>query len=235
MYRTVISFLAAAGLSLALGQAASAADLPRGPVYKAPAAVLPYYNWTGFYIGAHGGYAWGDSDGAKLTGGFAGGQAGYNYQAAGSPWVFGLEVDSAWADIGRSDTLTAGGLAITGTSKIDYVGSFRGRIGYGWDRALLYGTGGLAWAHNQLSIGVAVPGFAAGISDDKTHLGWAVGAGLEYAFAPNWSAKVEYLFADYGSETYFANIAGGVAFKAQVNSLKGGINYKFGGPVVANY
>jgi outer membrane immunogenic protein len=230
MRRTALMLLAATSLSFGFAQAAFAADMPaRAPVYKAPAAVAPYYNWTGFYLGAHGGYAWGSSSDFDFKGGFAGGQLGYNYQPAGSPWVFGIEVDSAWADITGSESVTVGLVTGTVSSKIDYIGSLRGRIGYSWDRALLYGTGGLAWAHNDVTIGVAFPGFAAGISDDQTHVGWTIGAGLEYAFAPSWSAKVEYLFADYGTETYFSGIAGGLPVDGQTHSVKFGVNYRFGG------
>jgi outer membrane immunogenic protein len=117
------------------------------------------------------------------------------------------------------------------SSKIDYIGSLRGRIGYSWDRALLYGTGGLAWAHHKITLGATFPGFAASTSDDQTHVGWTIGAGLEYAFAPSWSAKVEYLFADYGSENFFSNVIPGLSLAAdrQINSVKFGVNYRFGG------
>src|SRR5688572_13564445 len=96
---------AAFGLAAAVFAApASAADLPRSMPYKAPAYVTSY-NWTGFYIGAHAGYAWGNSDAIDLNGGFVGGQLGYNWQGMGNPWVFGVELDSAWADLGRTGTI----------------------------------------------------------------------------------------------------------------------------------
>src|SRR5436190_19441291 len=122
-------------LALAAALPASAADLPRGTVpYKAPAYVAQY-NWTGFYLGINGGYAWGDSDwngfavGNKPSGGMVGGTAGYNWQGAGSPWVFGLEGDIDWASI--KDNAVCGGVICQ--TKTDWFGTGRGRLGYAWD------------------------------------------------------------------------------------------------------
>ena len=100
------SVLAALGLVAAMAVPAAAADIPRGVPYRAPAYVTAF-NWTGFYAGLHGGYGWSGSDGIDLRGGFIGGQFGYNWQGAGSPWVFGLEFDSAWADLGRTSSVAS--------------------------------------------------------------------------------------------------------------------------------
>jgi outer membrane immunogenic protein len=96
---------------------------------------------------------------------------------------------------------------------------------------LLYVKGGFAWANNRMSVSVVAPAFTA--SESKTHTGWTIGAGIEYMFAPNWSAKAEYMYADYGSERY----AGVVDVGATVHTIKAGINYHFnwGAPVVARY
>ncbi len=178
-------FSGAALAVLALATPAFAADMPsRGPVYKAaPAATL--FNWTGFYIGAHGGYGWGDFGGASPEGGFGGGQIGVNYQFAPN-WVWGVEADVSGSGV-KDDFLGA-------SVKTDVFGTARLRLGYTVDRTMIYGTGGLAWADTKLNDGL--------VSNSQTNFGWTIGGGLEYAFAPNWTAKVEYLYADYGRDTY---------------------------------
>ena len=204
---------------------ASAADLPRQMPYKAPAYVTGF-NWTGIYVGAHGGYGWGTSDdGFDLRGGFVGGQIGYNWQAMGSPWVFGVEFDSAWADLGRTDTLVVPAGLLSLTSDANYIGSFRGRVGYAFDRTMLYVTGGLGWINNEVTVNATLGGFTAAATDSKMHVGGVVGAGIEHAFAPNWSGKVEYLYASYNSQTYFSTVAGGFAADADTHTIKVGLNY----------
>ena len=125
---------------------ASAADLPRGAMpYKAPAYVAQY-NWTGFYLGINGGGGWGDSDwnvfgvSHSPSGGMIGGTAGYNWQGAGSPWVFGLEGDIDWTNI--RDSTACGGLLCE--TRNNWLGTVRGRVGYAFDRFMPYFTGGLA-------------------------------------------------------------------------------------------
>jgi outer membrane immunogenic protein len=218
--------------------AAAAADLPRA-AYKAPVAVSPAYNWTGFYIGAMGGYGWSQSVDIAgfaagtndIKGGFAGGTIGYNWQGAGSPVVFGIEADGAWSDINYTETL----LGVTFEERIRAFGSVTGRLGYAVDAALFYVKGGYAWADNRMSVGaLGVPLF----SESRLHSGWTVGGGLEYGFTPNWSGKVEYMYASYANENYLtAFVPGGIGFGADVHTVKAGINYRFGwgGPVVARY
>jgi outer membrane immunogenic protein len=205
---------------------AAAADLPQRPVYKAP-VIAPQFNWTGFYLGAYGGYAFGTGDTDGFNGGMAGGTIGYNWQGLGSPWVFGLEADGGWTNYGDSVSVSAGGVTATVSSEAKAMATFRARVGYAWDRTMLYATGGGAWMRNELSASVAAPGIAAGISDTQDHFGYAVGAGIEYAFLPNWSAKVEYLYLGLGSENYF----GGAVRSGDLNThtVKFGLNYRFGG------
>ena len=207
-----------AWLSLSLMTAASAADLAARPYTKAP-PLSPANNWSGFYIGAMGGYAF-DSDNG---GGFGGGTVGYNWQFPGSQFVFGIEVDAAGASIKDSQT-----------------GFYRHRAGHGrrqdrraWKRYRPYrrrggcgavlAKGGYAWANNTLS------GTALGvtISDSHVHSGYTIGGGIEYMFAPNWSAKAEYMFTHLESQNYKL---GGLVFEsgtAEFNSVKVGINYHF--------
>jgi outer membrane immunogenic protein len=199
---------------IALGMApAIAADLPARTYTKAPAAAVAINNWTGFYLGAMGGYAQENSDGlGSLSGGFAGGTVGYNWQMGNL--VLGIEADAAWADVGATFGVVE--------SRIRDMGTVRGRVGYAFDQVLIYGTGGYAWADNRLSI--------AGLSDSKVHSGWTLGAGVEVMFAPKWSVKAEYLYRSFEGETYFAGIAplGGInPGSINLNSVQVGVNYHF--------
>jgi outer membrane immunogenic protein len=219
--------IAGIGLMALAAAPAAAADLPRGGApYRAPSYVAGY-NWTGFYVGLHGGYGWGDSNGVDLDGGFVGGQVGYNWQAMGSPWVFGVELDSAWADFGSNNTVVAPGVLVSVNSSANYMGSFRGRVGYAvWDRTMLYATGGVAWLNNEVTVIATSGPFTAGASDTKTHIGGTIGVGLEHVFAPNISGKVEYRYTAYGSETYFGSL-GGVSIDADTHQFLVGANFRF--------
>ena len=130
---------------IALGMApAFAADLGARTYTKAPAPVA-INSWAGFYIGAMGGYAQENtSDVGALSGGFAGGTVGYNWQSGNL--VLGVEADAAWTDIGA--TVGIVGLA-SASDKIRDMGTVRGRIGYAFDQVLVYGTGGYAWIDNR--------------------------------------------------------------------------------------
>src|SRR3954449_8235527 len=214
---------------LATTTCAGAADMAAPGPYTKAAAGAPGYNWTGFYIGAMGGYGWSRTGGVDFNGGFAGGTIGANWQM--SNFVLGVEAEGAWADIGR--TVTTG--LVGASAQIRAFGSVTGRLGLAVDNFLIYGKGGFAAASNR--IGVTVLGVTA--IDTQTHTGYTVGGGVEYGFTPNWSAKAEYLFAHYNSENYFANVLPpGVASGGfDVHTVKAGINYRFGwgGPVVAKY
>ena len=210
-------------LALAAAMPAQAADLPRGMPYKAPAAYAPMYNWTGFYLGIQGGGAWGDSDWNGLavsnspSGGMIGGTVGYNWQGLGSPWVFGLEGDVAWS--GVKDSVACGGF--TCETKNNWFGTARGRVGYAWDRWLPYVTGGIAFG----DIDANRSGFA-GSSD--TNVGWTVGAGIEGVIAGNWTAKLEYLYADIGDTTCSAASCGTATnVDLGMSILRAGVNYRF--------
>ncbi len=230
MKRTFVTALLSATALVAATQFASAADLPARTYAPAPAMVAAY-NWTGFYAGVNGGFGTGSvdafGDSLDVDGWFGGGQIGYNWQAPGSPWVLGLEVDSAFAGIDGSESATAGGLTATASSEINYFGTARVRAGYAVNSALIYATGGLAWANNEVTATLAGGGAAAGISDEQMHVGYAVGGGVEWAFAPQWSAKVEYLYLGLGSQTYFGNVAGGFDADLDAHTVKVGLNYRF--------
>lgn len=208
--------------ALALTGAASAADLPRGPVYtKAPPSA---FGWDGWYIGVHGGYASGDfdarliagTDNLKPDGGFGGVQIGYLRHLTPN-WVLGFEADFSMGDVSGNGVVIG-----PATVEIDYFGSARARLGYAAGPWLFYGTGGVAWAKTDFSVAGGVD-----LTSNFPHVGWTAGAGIEYAFAPNWSAKIEYLYADFDQ---VRSNPGGVV---QVNELtlstvRLGINYRFG-------
>ncbi len=190
-----------------------------------PAAAV--YNWTGFYLGVVGGGAWEASSGdPKMQGGFVGGTAGYNWQSGNV--VLGLEADGAWADVSASATA----LGVTVSSKTEALGTVRGRIGWAVNQVLFYGTGGYAWIDNKIS----VTALGATISESKFHTGWTVGAGVEAFFAPQWSVKGEYLYRSLGGETYFSGLGAPVnSGTLNLHTVQVGVNYHFGGPVVAKY
>jgi len=210
-------------LLTSIAGSAYAADLPSppsAPYSKAPAIVSPATNWSGFYIGAMGGYgSENSSDPLALKGGFGGGTVGYNWQFG--QFVAGIEADGAFADVNNSVTIAN----VTVGAKVDALATVRGRFGVAFDQVLFYGTGGLALADSKLS--ASAPGV--GISDSKTLTGWTVGAGVEWMFLPHWSLKAEYLYRSFGGQTFFANqIPGGIQTGTlNINSGEVGVNFHF--------
>ena len=195
-----------------------AADLPR----SAPAPVLVRaYSWTGFYLGINGGYGWGSSNWNALNsssgpnGGLIGGTIGYNWQTGAA--VLGLEGDIDWTDLRGSFTNAA---CPTGCqTRNGWLATMRGRLGYAIDRVMPYATGGLAVGDiraAQLGVG----------NITSTQAGWTVGAGVEAAVAPNWTAKIEYLYVDLGNVNCGTCTAvTAVNFKA--NLVRVGLNWRF--------
>jgi len=213
--------LASSALLLAAISSASAADLSR-PVYtKAPPPMAPAFSWTGFYIGLNAGGKWATVDDTLSAGGtsvtfssstnsswIAGGQVGYNWQAPGSSWVFGLEGDIDAQDFHRDLVVgTAVGPFVAGDTfsvKSDWQASLRGRIGYAaWERTLLYVTGGVAFTDVKRTVGLVGVGT---FSDDTTRVGGTIGGGLEYAIWNNVSLGIEGRYTWYGHDTF--NTAG---------------------------
>jgi len=196
----------------------AAADAPRGPAYRPPPSPIPFFTWTGFYAGAHIGVGWSDGDGSGNSSGFVGGgQVGFNYQI--NQWVLGLEADIAGTTIGDSVSVAVPGAVVTGSGSLDWVSTLAPRIGYAFDRWLVYGKFGGAWAHGSGS--VSVNGIQV-VSVDQTVSGWVLGVGTEYALRDNWTAKIEYNMMDFGSDGPFAD--------NKFHVFKAGLNYRFGGP-----
>jgi outer membrane immunogenic protein len=239
---------------------ATAADMGM-PVKAPPPAAAPVYNWTGFYIGAHVGGAWGDKDWTSTatfggpvlpvgtpigshdaSGMIAGGQLGFNWQAPGSNWVIGVEAQMSWADLSGDHILGPGPVFAEQvlSTKVDWLGTVTGRLGYAWDRALLYAKGGVAFVHDKHhGFLVGAPNIA--LDGDTTRTGWTIGGGIELALGGNWSVKGEYNYLNFGKDGVDFTDTGGGAFSIDIDQhlhvVKFGINYRFGGfgPVVARY
>jgi outer membrane immunogenic protein len=225
---------------IAFAAPAFAADMPARTYTKAPAYTAPeaVYNWTGFYIGGHIGGAFAGSDSLEGSGGrFMGGvQAGFDYQFAPN-WVVGAEAQYSWLGNNNNGVVFPGGNLITTNN--NQLGSATARLGYTWGPALLYAKGGYAWRDNS-NIGVSTNGTPVAFTTDGNHKdGYTVGAGLEYMFAPNWSAKAEYQYYNFGSTTFTTAPAPilGARFRDDEHTVKLGVNYRFGwgGPVAARY
>jgi outer membrane immunogenic protein len=239
MRRVLLAVVGLAGAAL-LGNAAMAADINR-PVYKAPpAGVLPAaYDWTGFYVGGHVGYGWaknGYSDplvpfnltDTNAKGILGGGQVGFNYQIG--QFVVGVEGDGSATGIKGGPSLGPA----TFNTNTDWVATATGRAGIAFDRWLVYGKGGAAWAHSNYSTNFYTFPNSVGVTD--TRLGWVAGAGVEWAFLPQWSAKLEYNFMDFGTNNVSFAPGRTTSVTEQIHMIKLGVNYKFGGgPILAKY
>jgi outer membrane immunogenic protein len=167
------------------------------------------FNWTGFYAGLHGGWGWGDANVARQDGYTLGGQAGFNHQFVNGILI-GIETDISFT----SADANLGGAAFS----IDYFGTVRGRLGYAFDRVLVYATGGAAYASGKLSVGP--------FTNDHMHFGYVLGFGLEGMITPNLSVRIEYLYTDFHSRT-FQTIVGPVGVGFDSSFLRAGVNYRF--------
>jgi outer membrane immunogenic protein len=216
--RRLIKPILAAAMLVSASAVSYAADAPRGPAYRPPPP-LPFYVWTGLYVGVHAGGGWADLGFGDTGSGFiGGGQVGYNYQI--NQWVWGVEADVSGSGI-RNDLVSLGSLF---TARLDWNAfwTVTSRLGYAFDNWLVYGKGGGAWAD------VSVNGTAFGMpfsTGGGTASGWVVGVGAEYAFRNNWSAKIEYNHFDFGSDSGTFGIGNGVT----VDTVKAGVNYRFRG------
>lgn len=199
----------------ALAVAASAADIPlKAP---APAYYAPYFSWTGFYAGVNGGYGWSSSFADNAKGGVYGGQLGYNWQI--NNFVLGIEGDFQGSTIKATQDV-GGGVTVEG--KIPAFATVRGRVGYAFNRALIYGTGG--WAYTDSKLKISGPGGSAEASNWSS--GWTLGGGLEWAVWDRWSVKGEYLYVASGDTT--VTIAGASASGSyKYNVVRAGLNYRF--------
>jgi outer membrane immunogenic protein len=241
-----ISFVA-----LGIATPVCAADLPSRAAAPAPVMVMAsVYDWTGFYIGANGGYGssrscWGNVQAGNVvvpdgchsqSGGVVGGQAGYRWQAG--QFVFGLEGEGDWASL-RSSHVGLVNPLFTDKSKVTGLGLITGQVGLAWNAALLYLKGGAAVTNNRFDI-IQTLGGVGLASATSTRWGAAVGVGFEYGFTPNWSAGIEYDHLFMGTANNSFSLPAPAAavvnrISQDVDMVTVRVNYKFGGPVVARY
>lgn len=216
--------------ALVTAGAAQAADMPSLEPAAAPVAV-PSFSWSGPYLGLQAGYDWFKSDtrggGVSTTtrpDGFTiGGFAGYNHQIEGTPLVIGAEADLNYSDA-RDSRVTSAFTGLPNARLRDeskWTGALRGRVGYAFDRFLVYGAGGLAFADRELKARGAVGG-----SDDTVAVGWTIGGGVEAALSDNVTARVEYRYSDFGTDSF--SVAGTrMKSEATDNRVLLGLGYKF--------
>ena len=238
---------------IAFAAPAAAADLAARPYTKAPPApIAVVYDWSGFYIGVNGG--WGSShkcwdfttpagtfvaaEGCHdASGGTAGGQIGYRWQAA--TWVFGLEAQGNWADF-QGSNVSLIDPTLRNQSRIDAFGLFTGQVGWAANNVLFYIKGGAAVTADRFRQFDVPSGVLVATTGDDTRWGAVVGAGLEFGFAPNWSAGVEYnhLFMQDRTHTFVDTTGaffGTDRIRQDVDLVTVRVNYRWGGPVIAKY
>ena len=221
-----------------------AADLRPMP-YKMPPPMQAVYTWTGFYLGVNVGGGWSNANTDFSTAGFpsfanvdnhmagviAGGQAGYNWQSGAM--VFGIEADFQYSGMkgGISAPCPAGLCAASFDQNMPWFGTARGRLGYASAGWLIYATGGYAYTRLESNASASAGGLSVSVQRDESRSGWTAGGGIEVAFTPNWSAKVEYLYMDFGSRdsswifTGLPTITDST--RLQSNIVRGGVNYRF--------
>jgi outer membrane immunogenic protein len=200
---------------IALTGAANAAD-----IYRAPEGVsykdTPYLgvNWSGLYVGANAGYGWSaNTDNLDPAGPFGGVQVGYNFQRGN--FVFGAEADFQGAHISDSNAFDK--------SELNWFGTVRGRLGYSFNRALIYGTGGFAFGNVENSVAALHP-----FSNSETQTGWVAGGGVEYKVTPAWSAKAEYQYLDLDANSRVGPLGLGNEDRTQIHTFRVGLNYFWG-------
>ena len=244
---------AAIGLA-ALGMApALAADLPAQTYSKTPVWIPALYDWSGFYTGLNGGWGtshkcWDSLSPAVVftgsegchdaTGGYGGAQIGYRW-GVGPSLIFGIEGQGDWSGLrGSNVSLVTGN---NDNSKIDAFGMITGQVGYAFNTVLLYVKGGGAVTDDRFSVTTPGTNVFTGITGPQTRWGGAAGAGVEFSFAPNWSAAVEYdhLFMGTKATTFTAPTTGAFVSSDNIHQavdlITVRVNYRWGGPVIAKY
>ena len=209
-------------LMAGVATSAFASDLPpRQAAPYAPAYVAPF-SWTGVYFGVNGGGGWASTSNNSfggLSGWTFGGTAGANYQMG--QFVIGGEGDWDWANVSHTQSyfFTSNHMNINETLTL------RARAGMAFDRALIYVTGGYAGVNANATFSTPFLGW--GGSQNQWISGGALGAGVEYAFTNNITAKAEYLYLPLSSTTYFSSSLYSTRAPVDLSLLRAGVNYKF--------
>jgi outer membrane immunogenic protein len=211
---------------------ALAADLwtPQ-PSYKDEPVYEQQSRWQGFYLGINGGYAWADTERAPFfidgnyqdsfgsisaEGAFGGGQVGYN--AVFGRMLVGIEADVQGADIDDSTRSAAG----SASTDVGVFGTVRGRLGFIADRALIYATGGYAWADVESRFSTDT----LSVSESEVLDGYVVGGGIEYALNNSWSTKLEYQYIDLEDKRIGA-LGQSTRIDPDIHTVRMGLNYRF--------
>ncbi|MGY4315285.1 outer membrane protein [Bradyrhizobium sp. JR3.5] len=237
-----VSIVAFGAVSSALG--ADLAVQPVQPLYTgAPRPVAAaIYDWSGYYLGMNGGLGsssncWDFNGGTPegchdATGGTVGGQIGYRWQMG--QIVLGVEGQGNWADLTGSNVSVA--FSDVNQTKIDAFGLVTGQIGYSFDNVLIYAKGGAAVTSNTYQISSSLTG-AQLVNSEHVLWGSALGAGIEYGFAPNWSVGLEYdhLFMQPGTVNVAAPAGGADRIRQDLDLMTARLNYKFGAPILLKY
>lgn len=225
-------YIFAAALLAASISGAKAADV----VVQEPVAI---YSWSGVYVGAQIGYAWGkshfvDEDDDRIDydprGAFGGIYAGYNYEFANGV-VLGVDADANFSGIERDAQLTFGGDSEpdpdhVANAKLRYTAAIRGRVGYAMDRFLPYIAGGVSFTELKFDLDHDGTGDW-DFQNKKSFTGWNIGAGLDYAMTDNVILRAEYRYTDYGHKNFTMNWAGDSKINLKTNDIRLGIAYKF--------
>jgi high affinity Mn2+ porin len=224
--------------ALAFDASARAADLPAAMLLKAQ-RLQPAIDWSGFYLGAHAGYGFGRTDAtlqdpllSRVSNGFGGPvgglQAGYNFQLP-SRILLGVEVDATFPNYidGNSIMASLGTPNSSVIEQMDFTGTARARLGYVTGPWLTYATGGLAFMGERF---VNAPTIGDQEKQVRMRFGWTAGAGIEYAFAPHWSAKLEYLYSQFRDAN--VQFASGAQYQSATDfqSIRIGLNRKIDWP-----
>lgn len=228
MLKKIIPALAA----IVVAAPALAGDLPSMKSAPLPPPVVVAYDWTGFYLGADLGGAWAQG---QYSGPFAtvnvngdlimgGAFLGYNRQYGS--FVVGLEGDVQGLGVDR--TLPGTNLRV----QQNLLASINGRLGFAFDRVLVYAIGGVAFSDTKFSDDLAA-------SYSNSNAGFDVGGGIEYAFLPNWTLRAEYRYYDFGKVSATTARLVNFSFDKTDSTVRVGVAYKFGAPapvaVVAKY
>jgi outer membrane immunogenic protein len=219
--RSLIALFAATMMA----SVAAAADLPVRSYDRAPIAYSGPYTWSGVYIGLNAGgtvgrYSDNFGESVNATGFLGGEQIGAQMQMG--QLVVGGELDFQGTSQSHDYTFSAFGVPITLSEKMPWFGTLRGRVGYAFDRVMVYGTGGAAWVDGKVQ--ATVGGFT--LSTEANKIGWTAGGGVEWAFYDHWSTKIEYLYLA-SSGIKFNTALGSFNGNIKNNIARVGLNYRF--------
>jgi outer membrane immunogenic protein len=243
MRRTIVASL----LLLSTSALGMAADLPRSS-YAPPVAPTPFNGWSGFYIGGNfgGGITTATSDFSvggipigtindSMSGAVGGAQAGFNWQYG--PAVLGVETDIQYSGMAGSlnapcpTPLCVVPITASFSQSMPWFGTVRARLGYAANSWLFYATGGYAYAQVDTDLSASTPGFATAFTRHEIRNGWTAGGGIEVALSRNWSARLEYLYLDFGkfNNPWVLVVLPTIDDNTKIVSsvVRAGINYRF--------